>query len=71
MKDTGGQAFPVDTGTAFFAGMTLRDYFAGQALVGLIRMPPEARGLNQEAYSIIIARASYSYANAMITERKK
>jgi hypothetical protein len=34
MKETGGSAFPVES--QFEYGMTLRDWFAGQALAGIM-----------------------------------
>ena len=61
--DEGGQAFPV---TDYFDmdGMTLRDYFAGQALPAIIGRPewPEL---------ILAADEAYKIADAMIAERKK
>ena len=75
---TGGPAFPVpihkhsfDTRPSDFAdtgmqGMTLRDWFAGQALVGIladgamVRKPPSE-----------IAKMAYVFADAMIAEREK
>jgi len=43
-------------------GMTLRDYFAGQALVGLLSRSDFLR-------SKIIAENAYAYADAMLEER--
>ena len=70
--DDGGQAFPGEQGhtpdgtwnQSWEYGMSLRDYFAGQALAGILahrgcfRAPQEA------------ARASYEYADSMIKRRK-
>jgi hypothetical protein len=37
-KDDGGPAFPIETtATPYAPGMSLRDWFAGQALAGLVR----------------------------------
>ena len=47
-------------------GMTLRDWFAGQALCGLMSDPTIER-LQPEGY----AKASYDYADAMIEVRKR
>lgn len=68
----GGPAFPVpgkvahyDEGTfedAPFAGMTLRDYFAGKAMQGLM-----ARIGAHEAH--LVAHDAYSVADAMLDER--
>jgi len=42
-KDTGGQAFPVPINSLKEErGMTLRDYFAGQALMGLLAQSPSS-----------------------------
>jgi hypothetical protein len=43
-------------------GMTLRDYFAGQALVGLLSRSDFLRAK-------IIAENAYAYADAMLEER--
>ena len=46
-------------------GMTLRDYFAGQALQGLIARSSGIRVADAD----IMARGCYAYANAMLAER--
>jgi hypothetical protein len=53
-------------------GMTLRDYFAGQALAGLstksVSLPPD----RDEAWlDAEIARSAFDYADAMLAERAK
>lgn len=64
-KNDGGPAFPVpnledDPG---FNGMTLRDYFAGEALpVAFSRYPDSRDGASKEAYLI---------ADAMLKARGK
>jgi hypothetical protein len=69
---TGGQAFPsliLEKGTLELQtvdGMTLRDWFAGKALVGMIE-PYNRQGLGREA----IAAAVYSMADAILAERVK
>jgi hypothetical protein len=69
-KDDGGSAFPINErnsdGGHFYSnlGMTLRDYFAGQALVGLI-------GTGGGNYTAERARFAYEQADAMIAERAK
>ena len=91
MKD-GGQAFPfikpvlakdengleIHLGQEYVAGMTLRDYFAGQALVGISQIDDgrvwnEKCGKTYEAWCRNIremdAKLCYSYADAMIKER--
>ena len=68
-KQTGGPAFPhngVERG-----GMTLRDYFAGQALAG--DMANEAEGVfgNDVSDNYLIKRAGFLFrmADAMIAAR--
>jgi hypothetical protein len=74
-RDDGGPAFPsglVSIGDgdhqAFSNGMTLRDWFAGQALAGLAANCTDA-GLSTWLPDSIAARA-YQYADAVIAERK-
>lgn len=70
-KNTGGNAFPTaertfETGipiTKYMAGMTLRDYFAGQ-VVSAIMLTAEGSRWHQEA----IAKHAYEVADAMIAE---
>lgn len=62
--DDGGPAFPTK-GLAFeIPGMSLRDWFAGQALAGII-----ARYSTDNAESD--ARVAYQYADAMLKLRDK
>ena len=64
----GSLAFPVDA-NAVRSGMTLRDYFAGQALVGYLadgQAPLFPSGAKDE-----VARECYEIADAMIAEKWK
>lgn len=61
MSDNGGFAFP-NNGDA---GMTLRDYFAGQALVGLLVTNNPYLPLGD------MATLSYGMADSMLKARKK
>jgi len=72
--DDGGPAFP-RSGTfkdycrdefvdSPYSGMSLRDWFAGQALAGLLACP------NNSADVTIIMMASYQVADAMLQARK-
>tara|TARA_S200002703_G_scaffold73209_2_gene63192 strand:+ start:254 stop:451 length:198 start_codon:yes stop_codon:yes gene_type:complete len=62
--EDGGEAFPVSNGVHTVFGMSLRDYFAGQALVGLVS-PPGTGDLVK-----IYAADAYALADAMLEERK-
>lgn len=82
-KNDGGPAFapngapdPKDPMKATY-GMTLRDWFAGQALVGLLsdsRTQGIVSGLaNKESANPLsyMAKSAYEFADAMIVERSK
>ena len=89
-KDDGGPAFPSDmivghsvTASKPYSGMSLRDWFAGQALAGAIedydRVTRRGPGKdNCLPYSnavlgsreTIIAMQAYNYADAMLAARK-
>lgn len=63
--DDGGSAFPFAEATTDFSvspGMTLRDWFAGQTLTGIL---DRTYGMKIE----IIAARSYEMADAMIAAR--
>lgn len=72
-RDDGGPAFPqkierpsgLGTETTTFFGMSLRDYFAGQALAGI-----NANNTWDESGWGARAVAAYESADAMITARK-
>lgn len=59
-KSDGGPAFPTN-GEDWQPGMTLRDWFAGQALVGLLAGSPDA-DCGPSGY----ANDAYSMADAML-----
>ena len=68
-REDGGQAFPIidvqiDGQAIGSAGMSLRDWFAGQALAGLLAS-------NHEIPSSKAAEWSYDIANNMLKERAK
>jgi hypothetical protein len=65
-RDDGGPAYPGSDGST---GMTLRDYFAGQALGEWVRAHIE--GSVDDLSKKVIARECYGYADAMIAERSK
>lgn len=64
-------------------GMTLRDYFAGQALIGVLRDPSETSrkcaefaledvkaGRELGSFTEIVGKACYAYADAMLAARQ-
>lgn len=78
----GGPAFPTEHRETARdhawteAGMTLRDYFAGQAMAALIQKKSashcEACQKNSTCPHVaMICVGAYDYADAMIAERKK
>ena len=68
--EDGGPAFPVpDEGQGWgAAGMTLRDWFAGQALVGLLASNQWTNSL--QGIEGHLSRKSLVWADAMIAARK-
>lgn len=75
-KDTGGNAFPNPTlADADYRtqpgdmGMSLRDYFAAQAVPGIIgKLEGEAESPQQAAE--LVSRIAYTIADAMLEARK-
>lgn len=66
-RGDGGPAFPITAGHLVHAqGMTLRDWFAGQAMAGAIK-----RWLDVDASDQHIAQWSYEVADAMLAARKE
>ncbi len=70
-KDNGGPAFPQLYGSPKVNGMTLRDYFAGQALIGIMNICPKEDPEPGEKTSQMFSRKAYLVADAMIAERSK
>ncbi|MEW5666231.1 hypothetical protein AB1288_07835 [Pseudomonas putida] len=78
-KDTSGPAFPVTlpSGESYQGhmphdGMTLRDYFAAQALQGMLPYPGnEMWGSFAEMTPKQAAESAYGYADAMLAARVK
>ena len=68
-SDNGGPAFPVSNGVDTDHGMTLRDYFAGQALVGLASGDYIDSGSGEDIRNI--GTASYILADVMLAARNK
>ena len=53
------------------AGMSLRDWFAGQALVGLVNKDNVGLGAGDETDAAATAWAAYRIADAMIAQRRE
>lgn len=66
-KETGGAAYPNVGDGERYDGMTLRDYFAGQALIGLLSFPESRANCPAETF----AKSAYIQADAMLAERSK
>ena len=73
-KHDGGPAFPSDMlingsvkGSKPYSGMSLRDWFAGQALAGIAG--PSADGFSLSPQDSAVW--AYQYANAMIAARSE
>jgi len=73
-RNDGGSAFPHDPYSGPTGGMSLRDYFAGQALTGVMNMIMSAAlndGLKHDVNESHLAMQAYIIADAMIAERAK
>ena len=70
MKD-GGPAFPVANTDSFETGMTLRDWFAGQALAGIAATPRIPSQRPGETIIEAHARWAYEAADEMLKERER
>ena len=72
---TGGPAFPMSYDNLIAPGMSLRDYFAGQAPFGdvlqTILSQQGADCANAERIIKSCASWAYAYADAMLAERDK
>ena len=65
VKPDGGPAFPRENSDWGVPGMTLRDWFAGQALSGILANPHNLR----EVTFIDMANDSYRFADVMLVAR--
>ena len=77
IKD-GGPAFPLNPEVNFShkgevypeaMGMSLRDWFAGQALMSMLTSPTQIKEGSCESYDLA-ARLSYRFADAMLAARE-
>ena len=80
MPDTSGPMFPTprqernDGPVWMEPGMTLRDYFAGQALQGVLANPHVAVAADAPAgttHEQAVVQAVFALADAMLAERRK
>lgn len=81
IADGGGPAFPLKEPLSNdWQGMTLCDYFAGQALAGLSQfiLAHSSQSYMEQAskqaklpYDALLARIAYQLADAMMAERNK
>lgn len=74
-RDDGGPAFPIpaDEPGNTYSGMSLRDYFATQALPTVIAAYVEANGrcIGTDHVKYNCAGHAYQFADAMLAERAK
>lgn len=84
MKDNGGSAYPVPIVMDpdhpargyewnYSGGMSLQDWFAGQALQGILaaHANPNRATAPQEEEASYFSKISYVFADAMLAERSK
>lgn len=73
MRDTSGPAFPAgfEASDNDTMGLTIRDYFAAQALAQLIARLENESHATIESAAKECAEAAYVFADAMLKERDK
>ncbi len=71
--DDGGWAYPTRAGATDFTlvGMTLLDYFAGQAMQGEISAHAIEKGICRREDFGGLAQRSYEIAQAMVAEKRR
>lgn len=71
-KPDGGQAFPVPETefSGFHEGMSLRDYFAANAMQGILSNPAQLDKVSESA-AVWVAEDAYLVADAMLTARNE
>jgi hypothetical protein len=67
--NTGGPAFPTPAHNLQNDGMTLRDYFAAQALQGAISHGLFNAAKAEQSYAEYLSSLAYVYADAMLKAR--
>lgn len=73
MRENGGPAFPQNDASVNrinnLVGMTLRDYFAGQALAGSMSCQMGFDGNNDTKSCAMTAKMCYEFADEMLKQR--
>lgn len=70
--NNGGPAFPVQTVLGpGMPGMSLRDWFAGQAVVAVMHLCYRDTLIPGESIETLFARKAYAIADAMLVAREK
>lgn len=69
-KPNNPQAFPAPAEN-WGLGMTLRDWFAGQALPSTMRLVTSLESIADETMVQTFARRAYEMADAMLAERER
>jgi|688.fasta_scaffold39791_13 hypothetical protein len=73
-QDNGGQAFPMHERDDALRGMSLRDWFAGQAMqsenIAIAIMVASGRAAMSYNWNCDVAKGAYSIADAMLIARK-
>lgn len=66
------KAFPIWTDEAIFQhGMDLRDYFAAKAMISLVHIFSDDQTIdNPDKRRLVVAKAAYLQADAMMEARK-
>lgn len=71
-KEDGGPAFPDDGQQNYTGGMTLRDYFAAKAMLGIMTMISGGmHKVTAKNAPAEVAEQAYAQADAMIAARGK
>lgn len=68
-RHDGGPAFPGEQADRYWLGMSLRDFFAGQAMTAYLTSPVTAKDATDHADRC--AEWAYLQANAMLKERAR
>jgi hypothetical protein len=74
-QDNSGQAFPMHERDDALRGMSLRDWFAGQAMqsenIAIAIMAASGKAAVPDNWNYDIAKGAYSIADAMLAERNR